>query len=82
MMSTLYGQRARQTPHSVQAEALTLYLLYHRRRSINLREPMRQGATDEALRDQLLQAISAKPAGHRLAERIAPKGRLMSQTGG
>jgi cyclic pyranopterin phosphate synthase len=49
---------------------------------IELRAPLRQGASDDELRALLLQAIAAKPAGHRLGERIAPQGRLMSQTGG
>ncbi len=49
---------------------------------IDLRRPLRQGADDEALRELFLQAIAAKPEGQRLGERVIPRGRLMSRTGG
>ncbi len=50
--------------------------------SIDLRTPLRAGASDEELRAILQQAIVAKPRGHRLAENLVPGCRTMSQIGG
>jgi len=51
--------------------------------AIDLRTPLRAGVTDEALCELVLQAISAKPAGHRLAAQKYPLGATpMSRIGG
>jgi len=55
-------------------------------REINLRAALGPGRPDDQLRDLLLQGIAAKPAGHRIGERMRdrtiPPRRLMSQIGG
>lgn len=51
-------------------------------REIELLPLLRQGGNDEQLRARFLQAITAKPQGHRLDECIIPGSRLMSRTGG
>jgi cyclic pyranopterin phosphate synthase len=51
-------------------------------REFDLRAPLRAGANDAALRAIVQAAIAAKPSGHRMAERCAPRGRLMSRIGG
>lgn len=49
----------------------------------DLRSPLRTGAGDDELRDLILQAIEAKPAGHRMATAEGQTvGRRMSRTGG
>lgn len=49
---------------------------------IDLREALRCGATGDELQDLLRVAIDRKPAGHHLAEDLAPSKRQMSQIGG
>jgi hypothetical protein len=43
---------------------------------------LRQGATLEELREIISQGAHMKPSGHRLAERVWPQGRTMSEIGG
>jgi len=49
---------------------------------LDLRTPLRAGASKEELVGLLLEAIAAKPAGHHLAEDQIPQERSMSQIGG
>ncbi len=49
---------------------------------LDLRTPLRQGASQADLQALLRQAIQAKPQGHRLAEQVWPQVRAMSQIGG
>jgi cyclic pyranopterin phosphate synthase len=50
--------------------------------AIDLRSALRAGGTDDHLRALFLQAITAKPRGHRLSEQRAPECLPMSQIGG
>ncbi|MBC7228495.1 MAG: GTP 3',8-cyclase MoaA [Thermoflexales bacterium] len=50
--------------------------------TIDLRTPLRNGATDEELRALFLQAVVAKPRGHALAEDVHPSTLPMSHIGG
>jgi GTP 3',8-cyclase len=49
---------------------------------IDLKPLLRGGAEITEIQAALQQAIDAKPSGHRLAERILPQGRTMSEIGG
>ncbi|MDA8188642.1 MAG: GTP 3',8-cyclase MoaA [Dehalococcoidales bacterium] len=49
---------------------------------IDLRTPLREGATLEDVKGLLTHAAAIKPEGHRLSERIVPVGRVMSEIGG
>jgi cyclic pyranopterin phosphate synthase len=49
---------------------------------INLLKPLRSGATQEDLRQLLLDAIWDKPWGHGLADGMIPLSRVMSEIGG
>jgi len=49
---------------------------------IDLREPLRRGASAEELKNLIEEAIARKPLGHQLAEGIRHKGRPFSQVGG
>ncbi|MCL2707112.1 MAG: GTP 3',8-cyclase MoaA, partial [Dehalococcoidia bacterium] len=49
---------------------------------VDLRMALRNGASDEALRDLMLQAAGMKHEKHRLDEHIVPHGRNMRQIGG
>jgi len=49
---------------------------------IDLRTPLRQGATVGEIRRLIVEAVCAKPERHRLSEQIIPQGRAMSQIGG
>ncbi|RMG24498.1 MAG: GTP 3',8-cyclase MoaA [Armatimonadetes bacterium] len=49
---------------------------------VDLRTPIRTGASDEELRDLFLQVVAAKPERHYLAEGQKVVGRGMSQLGG
>jgi len=49
---------------------------------IPLREALRAGVSDEALREMLVSAVIAKPDRHHLAEGSVPESRGMSQIGG
>jgi len=49
---------------------------------IDLREPLRQGASAEELKNLIEKATASKPQGHRLAEGARKKGRPFSQVGG
>ncbi|HEX32732.1 MAG TPA: GTP 3',8-cyclase MoaA [Candidatus Acetothermia bacterium] len=48
---------------------------------IDIKEPLRAGATDDEIRDLLIEGIDRKPLGHGLAS-DAPRDRQMSQIGG
>ncbi|MFN3928631.1 MAG: GTP 3',8-cyclase MoaA [Thermoflexus sp.] len=49
---------------------------------VDLREPLRAGASDEELKALIRAAIWRKPWGHGLPEGIVPMARVMSQIGG
>ncbi|RMF48031.1 MAG: GTP 3',8-cyclase MoaA [Anaerolineae bacterium] len=49
---------------------------------VDLLTPMRQGASNEALRQLILDAVWHKPWGHALGEDIIPLNRVMSEIGG
>ncbi len=49
---------------------------------IDLREPLRRGASVEELKEIIIKATANKPRGHQLAEGIVHKGRPFSQVGG
>jgi cyclic pyranopterin phosphate synthase len=49
---------------------------------IDLREPLRHGASARELKDLIEEATARKPLRHRLAEGSSPKGRPFSQVGG
>ncbi|NPV09116.1 MAG: GTP 3',8-cyclase MoaA [Anaerolineae bacterium] len=49
---------------------------------LDVRGPLRRGATDDELRALLLQAVALKPAGHRLAQGEPLPARSMSGIGG
>jgi GTP 3',8-cyclase len=53
-----------------------------REHEINLLKPLREGASQEELREMLLAAIWEKPWGHGLAEGVIPMNRVMSEIGG
>lgn len=50
--------------------------------SLDLRTPLRNGASDDDLRALILQAITAKPRGHTLATHCSPTSIPMSYIGG
>ena len=51
--------------------------------AIDLRTPLRAGATDDELRAGVLQAIGAKPAGHQISAAVRRPGAApMSRIGG
>ncbi len=49
---------------------------------IDLSDPLRAGASLEAIKELVAQAIQHKPQGHRLAEAHAPRDRTMAEIGG
>ncbi|MFH0879169.1 MAG: GTP 3',8-cyclase MoaA [Lentisphaerota bacterium] len=49
---------------------------------MDLMTPLRTGATDDALKTIMVEALQAKPDGHRLHEQHAPPNRGMSEIGG
>ncbi|MBL7183901.1 MAG: GTP 3',8-cyclase MoaA [Anaerolineae bacterium] len=49
---------------------------------INLRTPLRQGATIEGIKRLIIEAVRAKPERHHLSEQVIPQGRAMSEIGG
>ncbi|HBA84600.1 MAG TPA: GTP 3',8-cyclase MoaA [Verrucomicrobia bacterium] len=49
---------------------------------IDLLTPLREGATDKALRELIRKGLKRKPAGHDLAHRKTPRNRVMSEIGG
>ncbi|HEV2357436.1 MAG TPA: GTP 3',8-cyclase MoaA [bacterium] len=49
---------------------------------VDLRSPLRAGATYEEIREQFRAAAYGKPWGHGLAHRVIPRQRIMSQIGG
>lgn len=51
-------------------------------REVDLLAPMRSGASDEALRTLILEAVWNKPWGNGLAEGLVPLNRVMSEIGG
>lgn len=59
-----------------------LRLCLLRDNEVNLMEPLRSGATDEALKAIITDGIWWKPWGHGLARNVIPKNRVMSEIGG
>lgn len=51
-------------------------------REIDLRQPLRDGVSSEALKQVIIEAIQAKPRQHHLSQGSIPERRLMSQVGG
>jgi cyclic pyranopterin phosphate synthase len=51
-------------------------------REIDLRRPLRSGASPEELKEVIIEAIQEKPQKHELTQARASKKRLMSQVGG
>jgi cyclic pyranopterin phosphate synthase len=49
---------------------------------IDLRTPLRRGATIEDIKRLILEAVRAKPERHHLSEQVIPQGRAMSEIGG
>jgi len=49
---------------------------------IDLRTPLRQGATIEDIKGLVVEAVCAKPERHHLSEQVIPQGRVMSEIGG
>jgi len=49
---------------------------------IDLKSPLRQGASAEDIRVLIIEGIRNKPERHHLAEQIIPQGRTMSEIGG
>jgi len=49
---------------------------------IDLRTPLRQGASAEEIKALIIEGIRNKPERHHLAEKIIPQGRAMSEIGG
>lgn len=49
---------------------------------VELKSILRQGASREELKEQILRAVEVKPRQHLLAENTPPSGRLMAQIGG
>jgi len=60
----------------------TLYLCLGQHDKLELRPLLRQGATDEALREAILEAIDRKPERHEFNEKPAQIVRVMALTGG
>jgi len=59
-----------------------LRLCLLREKEVDLLTPLRQGVSDQALREIIVNAIWEKPWGHRLAEGEIPLNRAMSEIGG
>ena len=59
-----------------------LRLCLLREDEVDLLSPLRDGASDDRLREMIREAIWRKPMGHRLADGEAPLNRVMSQIGG
>ena len=59
-----------------------LRLCLLRELEVDLLTPLRAGATDEEMRDIVVNAVWLKPWGHRLQEDAAPLNRMMSEIGG
>jgi len=49
---------------------------------IDLRTPLRRGATLEDIKRLIVEAVHAKPERHHLSEQVIPQGRAMSEIGG
>jgi cyclic pyranopterin phosphate synthase len=59
-----------------------LRLCLLREREVNLLSPMREGASDEQLKDLITEAVWWKPWGHKLEQDVIPINRIMSEIGG
>ncbi len=59
-----------------------LHLCLLRDDEVDLLAPIRNGASDEELRDLMARGVFNKPWGHGLAEHVHPEQRIMSQIGG
>lgn len=51
-------------------------------REVDLRGPLRQGASMEEIQRLMIKAIKEKPEGHQLGSHASPRDRVMSQIGG
>jgi cyclic pyranopterin phosphate synthase len=49
---------------------------------IDVKQPLRRGASPDELKQLLEQAVASKPRGHQLAQGVIPQRRSMSQVGG
>ena len=49
---------------------------------VDLKSPLRRGASLDELKGLIQQAVAAKPERHHLSEGVLPKGRVMCQVGG
>jgi cyclic pyranopterin phosphate synthase len=49
---------------------------------IDVKQPLRRGASPDELKQLLKQAVASKPPGHQLAQGVIPQRRSMSQVGG
>jgi cyclic pyranopterin phosphate synthase len=59
-----------------------LRLCLLRENEVNLLKPLRDGASDEALKATITEAIWWKPWGHKLEDDVIPLNRVMSEIGG
>jgi len=59
-----------------------LRLCLLRDNEVDILHPLRNGATDEELRDLIAQGVYDKPRGHGLADQVIAESRIMSQIGG
>lgn len=59
-----------------------LRLCLLREKEVNLMEPLRNGASDQELRDIIEEGVWWKPWGHGLRENVVPLNRVMSEIGG
>jgi cyclic pyranopterin phosphate synthase len=59
-----------------------LRLCLLREKEVNLLKPLRDGASDEALKETITEAIWWKPWGHQLNDDMIPLNRVMSEIGG
>lgn len=59
-----------------------MHLCLLRDDEVDLLHPIRDGATDDELRELMARGVYIKPWGHGLAENIHPETRIMSQIGG
>jgi cyclic pyranopterin phosphate synthase len=49
---------------------------------VDLKNPLRRGASPDELKGLIQQAVAQKPERHHLSEGVLPKGRAMCQVGG
>ncbi len=59
-----------------------LRLCLLRDKEVDLLTPLRNGASDDEMKEIIVRAVWGKPWGHGLAEQVIPQSRVMSQIGG